>query len=59
MFRLLQSLIQDVRAGTAIEYGLVLAMIVLAMMTALSGFADETTKMWTDVATKTAEATGN
>jgi pilus assembly protein Flp/PilA len=37
------------RAATAVEYGLILALIVLAMMSALLGLADVTTGMWTNV----------
>jgi pilus assembly protein Flp/PilA len=59
MVQLLKKLIGDVRAATAIEYGLILVMIVLAMMTALTGFAGESIAMWEGVASKTAEATGN
>ncbi|PJI90268.1 Flp family type IVb pilin [Sphingomonas koreensis] len=37
------------RAATAVEYGLILALIVLALMGALIGLADVTTSMWTNV----------
>lgn len=37
------------RAATAVEYGLILALIVLAMMAALLGLADTTTGMWSNV----------
>ncbi len=59
MFHVLQSLIRDQRGSSAVEYGFLLAVIVLAMMSALSGVASETSKLWTDVSEKTAEATGN
>lgn len=39
-------LLRDEQGATAVEYGLILAMIVIAMMGALSGIADETTGMW-------------
>lgn len=40
------------RAGaTAIEYGLICALIVVAMLVALSGLADTTIGMWGNVAT--------
>lgn len=39
------------RAGaTAIEYGLICALIVIAMLIALSGLADTTIGMWGNVA---------
>jgi pilus assembly protein Flp/PilA len=59
MVQLLQKIVSDERGATAVEYGFMLALIVLAMMSALSGVADETSKLWNDVSTKTAEATGN
>jgi len=46
---LLRRLIRDERGATAVEYGLILAMVVIAMIGALSGIASETTKMWADV----------
>lgn len=39
------------RAATAVEYGLILALVVLAMMAALIGLADTTTGMWNNVST--------
>ncbi|WHO40330.1 Flp family type IVb pilin [Sphingobium sp. AP49] len=40
------------RGATAVEYGLILAMIVLAMITALQSVATRTTGMWNNVATE-------
>jgi pilus assembly protein Flp/PilA len=37
------------RAGTAIEYGLILAVIVLTLMSALIALADTTTGMWNNI----------
>ena len=37
------------RAATAVEYGLILALIVLALMSALIALADTSTSMWTNV----------
>lgn len=53
---LLRRLFGDQQGATAVEYGLILAMIVIAMMGALSGIAGETTKMWNDVNTKSHDA---
>lgn len=39
------------RAATAVEYGLILALVVLAMMAALIEFASTTTGMWNNVST--------
>ena len=52
----LTDLCKDNRGATAVEYGLILALIVLAMFTALDGFATQVTGMWDDVNTKSAEA---
>jgi len=46
MIRRFARLIREERGATAVEYGLIIAMIVLAMMTALTGLANETTGMW-------------
>ena len=43
-------LIRDQKAATAVEYGLIVALIVLAMMAGLSQFAGTTIRMWNDVA---------
>jgi len=47
-------LIRNEKAATAVEYGLIIALIVLAMMAGLSQFAGTTIKMWNDVATNVA-----
>ena len=39
----------DDRGATAVEYGLILAMIVLAMIAALSSVGSSTIEMWTSV----------
>lgn len=40
------------RGGTAVEYGLIIAMIVLAMIAALQMVANKTINMWNNVATE-------
>ena len=40
------------KGGAAIEYGLMCALIVLAMIAALANLADVTTNMWNDVSNK-------
>ncbi|HTH27735.1 MAG TPA: Flp family type IVb pilin [Sphingobium sp.] len=40
----------DAKGATAVEYGLILALIVLAMMAALTNFATKTNNMWYKVA---------
>jgi pilus assembly protein Flp/PilA len=48
--RLLNKLYKDERGATAIEYGLILTLIFLAMVGAVTQFADVTTQMWHNVA---------
>lgn len=40
------------RGATAVEYALIIAMIVLAMIAALTNVANKTTGMWNNVATE-------
>ncbi|MCI4588807.1 Flp family type IVb pilin [Sphingobium sp. BYY-5] len=42
-------LIRCERGATAVEYALIIAMIVLAMVAALSNVANKTTGMWNNV----------
>jgi pilus assembly protein Flp/PilA len=48
----LKRLGRDNAGATAVEYGLILAMIFLAMIGAIQVFSNETIKMWNDVASK-------
>ncbi len=56
MKAILSRLISDQRGTSAIEYGLICAMIVLAMLTALKGVADENNGIWAVFSSKTSEA---
>jgi pilus assembly protein Flp/PilA len=56
LVQLLKRLSPDCRAATAVEYGLILALIVLAMIAALIGVADVTTDMWDNVSDKVEKA---
>lgn len=55
---LLTRLFRDEHGATAVEYGLILAMVVLAMMAALNGVASETIKLWGDVQSASQTAGG-
>lgn len=44
------------RGATAVEYGFIVVMVVIAMISALEGVADENTGLWARVTSKTAEA---
>lgn len=49
MKKMLRRLGSDERGVTAIEYGLILALIAIAMMSALTGFTSRTIEMWDNV----------
>jgi pilus assembly protein Flp/PilA len=48
----LKRLLRDNRGATAIEYGLIVSLIVIAMIGALKGVADENTGLWAIVTEK-------
>ena len=47
--RLYRRLKTNRRGGTAIEYGLIAALIVIAMIASLRSLANVTTAMWNDI----------
>lgn len=54
----LTSLVGDERGSTAIEYGLIAALMVIVAISAMNGVADENTGLWARVSKKSAEAHG-
>lgn len=42
-------LLRDSRGATAVEYGLIIALIVMAIIGAMSEFANESSQMWDKV----------
>ncbi|WP_375196896.1 Flp family type IVb pilin [Sphingobium sp.] len=48
----LRGIVKCQRGATAVEYGLILALICLAMIAALSNVANKTIGMWDNVATE-------
>jgi pilus assembly protein Flp/PilA len=52
------TVLRDQRGTSAIEMGLICALIVLAMMSALEAFADGSISMWNNVSTRSANAMG-
>jgi pilus assembly protein Flp/PilA len=52
VFGMLQRLGSNRRGATAIEYGLIAALIVIAMIASLKGLANVTTGMWNNVSTQ-------
>jgi pilus assembly protein Flp/PilA len=51
-----RKLFRDNRGATAVEYGLILAMIVLALLSGLAVLGNGTQAMWGDINTKVANA---
>ncbi len=49
-------LLRDRKGGTAIEYGLIVALIVIAMIASLQGVANTTVGMWGNINTAVATA---
>ena len=47
--KLLKAILEDRSGATAVEYGLIVALIVIAMVSALNTFANETINMWSRV----------
>ena len=56
MVRRLAKLSRDERGATAVEYGLIISMIVLAMVGALVQVAGVTGNMWNSVSSRSEEA---
>ncbi len=48
--RRFRNILGDIRGATAVEYGLILALIFLAMIGALTVLASGTTNIWDNVA---------
>ncbi|MEZ5679776.1 MAG: Flp family type IVb pilin [Erythrobacter sp.] len=59
MVKFLKKLGRDTSGATAVEYGLILALIFLAMVGGISSFGQNTISMWTNVKTKVAAATAS
>jgi pilus assembly protein Flp/PilA len=54
----LSKIVRDERGATAVEYGLIVSMIVLAMIGALRGVASTTSNMW-NVVSSTVTSSNN
>ena len=52
LMRLVSTLSRDRKGATAVEYGFILALIVIAIMMALIELGSTTTALWTNVSTK-------
>jgi len=49
--RFLFQILKDQQAATAVEYGLLVGLMVLAMMAGMSGFSQQVTSTWNKVMT--------
>lgn len=56
---LLAALLRDGKAATAVEYGLILALIVLGVMAALIGLGGQSQNTWGNIHAKVKAATPN
>jgi pilus assembly protein Flp/PilA len=56
LLSIFRAIAADVRGGTAIEYGLILAMVFLAMVGAVQAFGLEVGKMYDHVSTTSVSA---
>jgi len=56
MIHVLRQLARNRRGATAVEYGLILSLLVLTMLAALQGLASTTTGMWNNVSDKVQSA---
>ncbi len=50
--RLMNRIFRDQKGATAVEYGLIVGLIIIALMTGLSALGGGTGGMWTNVASK-------
>ena len=53
---LFAKLIVDRKAATAVEYGLIVSLIVIALIVGINSLASTTTSMWNNVSTKVQNA---
>lgn len=56
IIKLIRRLTNNRRAGTAIEYGLIAALIAITMVVGFKNLANTTIGLWTNVSTKVQEA---
>jgi pilus assembly protein Flp/PilA len=54
--RMIGRMLQDRKAATSVEYGLILALIVLALMVGLTGMGGGTQELWGSLNTKVTKA---
>jgi pilus assembly protein Flp/PilA len=57
--RFFRQLLRDTRGATAVEYGLIVALVVIAMIAAFQGVGNETIGMWDRVVDRVDEVVGD
>lgn len=56
MKRICTQILNDCRGTSAVEYGIICAMIIIGLVSAVAGVAEETSNMWTNVSSQSEEA---
>jgi pilus assembly protein Flp/PilA len=59
MIQSLQNIAKDDQGATAIEYGLLAALLAMSIMVGVTGLASEVNVMWTKVSTTVSNATSS
>lgn len=54
--QMIAALIGDRKAATAVEYGLILALVVMALMAGLQALSGSTSSLWGNISTKVQSA---
>ncbi|MBH0113751.1 Flp family type IVb pilin [Novosphingobium sp. YJ-S2-02] len=57
--KLVREFLHDRDGATAVEYGVILAMIVIVIVVSIQGMADEAISMWDHVSEESSEAMGS
>ncbi|MCB2078793.1 MAG: hypothetical protein KDE55_13980 [Novosphingobium sp.] len=58
MIALLKKVIADKRGVQTLEFAIICAMIIIGLVSAVKGLADENSRMWNLVSSRQAEAVG-
>ncbi len=56
MLRLLRAVARDNKAATAVEYGLIITLIFIAIIVAVTNTANGTIRMWNSISNKVVNA---
>ena len=56
MGKFMRALLRDRKGATAVEYGLILALLVVAMMVSLTNVATSTSLLWNKIADTTSKS---